>query len=480
MVDIDIALLKRKSLAGVVAMTTRTFVLQIIAFSATFLLTIFLSPSVFGVFYVVSAVISFLGYFSDIGLAAALIQKKEEISREDLITTFTIQQVLVGIIVVAGFLLSSFVSTFYGLDGNGLWLYLALIVSLFLSSLKTIPSIILERELDFQKLVIPTIVETVAFYVVAVFLAWQDFGIMSFTWAVIARGITGVITIYVIAPWQIGIGFSRKSARTLLRFGIPFQLNSFLSLVKDDLMIIFLGKVLPFAHVGYIGWAKKWAEVPLRLFMDGIIRVTFPAFSRLQHDKNILGSAIEKTLFGLSATIFPVTVGLIFFIEPIVFLVPKYGKWEPALLSFYFFAISSAIASMSTPLANAFNAVGKIKITLGFMIFWTASTWIITPWLLTLYGFNGYSIALLIIAFSIIAVVVMMKHISPFGFWKSIGVPCIAAFLQAAWYLIFRGSTPYVVWQLLVVGVSGGILYVGIVWYVENKRIRSIFSHKTI
>ncbi len=83
----DIQIIKKRSVAGIVALTSRTFILQVVAFAATFLLTIFLTPSVFGIFYVVSAIISFLGYFSDIGLAAALIQKKEELTREDLVTT---------------------------------------------------------------------------------------------------------------------------------------------------------------------------------------------------------------------------------------------------------------------------------------------------------------------------------------------------------------------------------------------------------
>jgi hypothetical protein len=38
-------------------------------------------------------------------------------------------------------------------------------------------------------------------------------------------------------------------------------MHSFLALVKDDLLTVFLGKVLPFAQVGYIDWAKKWAEI---------------------------------------------------------------------------------------------------------------------------------------------------------------------------------------------------------------------------
>lgn len=480
MQDIDIALIKRKSISGVVAFTTRTFFLQIIAFSATFLLTIFLTPSIFGLFYVVSAIISFLGYFSDIGLAAALVQKKEEVSREDLVTTFTIQQALVGAVVIAALAVSGPVASFYRLDETGVLLYQALVAAFFLSSLKTIPSILLERALDFQKLVIPTILETLAFYIVAVILAWRGMGVASFTWAVLARGITGLVAMYAIAPWRIGLGFSQSSAKRLLRFGVPFQLNSFLALIKDDLMIVFLGKVLPLSHVGYLGWAKKWAEVPLRLFMDSVIRVTFPAFSRIQHDAKIMASALEKTLFGLAATIFPITVGLIFFIEPLISIIPKYTKWEPAVVSFYLFALTSAIAALSTPLTNAFNAVGKIKITLGLMIFWTATTWALTVWLLSSFGFNGYAIAVFIVSLSIFGVVYLMKQITPFRFLSSIAVPLVASLLQSVWYVFLRGAAPFTLTRLMWVGGSGVILYVGLVWAFERKRIMALLPKKHV
>src|SRR5450759_5788741 len=92
MEEVDIALIIKRSIRGVFALTSRTFIIQIVSFLANFLLTIFLTPAIFGVFFVVSAAIAFLSYFSDIGLAAALIQQKEAITRADLKTTFTLQQ----------------------------------------------------------------------------------------------------------------------------------------------------------------------------------------------------------------------------------------------------------------------------------------------------------------------------------------------------------------------------------------------------
>ena len=75
--SVKIEAFKDKIVGGVLALTSRTLILQAISFISTFILTILLSPSVFGVFFIVSAVISFLTYFSDICLASSLVQKKE-------------------------------------------------------------------------------------------------------------------------------------------------------------------------------------------------------------------------------------------------------------------------------------------------------------------------------------------------------------------------------------------------------------------
>ncbi len=469
--ETNIESIKKKSVTGILALTSRTFLLQLIAFGATFLLTIYLTPSVFGIFFVVSAVISFLSYFSDIGLAAALIQKKEEITDDDLTTTFTIQQLLVLPIVLVAYFLSSRIGLFYGLDSDGVVLFQALVISFFFSSLKTIPSVLLERSLKFHILVIPQIAETLGFYIVAVVLASRGLGVASFTYAVLTRAIVGLVLMYIVSPWKIKIGIEKTVAKRLLKFGIPFQLNSFLALLKDDLMTVFLGKILPFAEVGYIGWAKKWAEVPLRLIMDGVIRVTFPAFARLQHSKEILGRAIEKTLFGLAITILPISVGLLFFIDPLVKLIPKYGKWEPALFSFSLFVLASILAAFSTPLTNALNAVGKIKITLLLMVSWTIATWVLTVTLVHYIGFNGVAVALFILTSSLPIVVALTKKVAVFSFVSMVKWPFVAACTQSLWYYLFRGSAPYTLIHQVIIASSGVILYMAVLWLFERKRI---------
>ena len=311
MEELDIATVTKRSIRGVFALVSRTFFIQLISLGVVTVLYAVLDESAIGVFFLVSASIAFLSYFSDIGLAAALIQKKEALTSEDLKTTFTIQQILVVTVCLIAIFLSGFIGNLYSLNHEGILLFQALVVSFFFSSLKTIPSILLERGLRFDKLVIPQIVETIVFNLVVLVLALKGFGIMSYTYAVLARGIVGLVTMYAISPWRIGISLSKTVAKKLLSFGIPFQGNSVLALVKDDLLILYMGTVLPLSQLGYIGFAQKWAYTPLRLIMDNMIRITFPSFSRLAHDTVNLGKAVEKSLFVTVALIFPALTGLV-------------------------------------------------------------------------------------------------------------------------------------------------------------------------
>lgn len=399
-IELDIAAVKKRSIKGVFSLVGRTIFIQVISFISNLGLTILLAPKEYGIFILVSAITGFLTYLSDIGLAAALIQKKEAVSRKDLVTTFTIQQSLVGILVISGLIFSVWAGSIFNLDQKGVWLLRVLIISLFLSSLKTIPSILLERKLAFEKFIIPQIVENLIFSISVLYLAWQGQGLNSFTYAVILRSIFGVITMYFVSPWKPGLGIDKQSAKKLINFGVLFQLNSILALIKDDFMTIILGKLLNVTQIGYLGWAQKWAYLPLRVIMDNVIKVTFPAFSRLQSDKQALSRAIEEAIFISALLTFPILTSLLMSSSSLIGIIPNYEKWLPAYSLLQIYILGSYVSSVTIIITNALNAVGKIKTTLKLMLLWTSLTWILSIPLASKFESLGVAIAWLIVTAS--------------------------------------------------------------------------------
>lgn len=459
---------KHRSISGVMALISRTFIIQIISFVATLFLTIFLDPNTYGIFYLVSSVVNFLAYFSDIGLAAALIQKKEGITKEDLSTTFTVQQILVISLLILLFLISPFLRTQYQIDQVGMYLLYAMGISLFLSSLKTIPSIMLEREIKFNKLILPQVLETLTFNALAVVLAWQGFGVTAFTVAVLGRGVVGLVAMYLVYPWRPSLGIHRDSLSHLLRFGLPYQANTFLAVLKDDGMTIILTRIIGTQGLGYIGWASRWAGLPLRIVMDNLTKVSFPTFARLQHDQEKLAHAVEISLKYMCLLAFPVLAGMGFIALPLTHLIPRYAKWLPAIIPLYIYLYNSAWASISTSLTNLLNAIGHIKSTFKLMLMWTGLTWLTMPFLALKFGYLGVAYATGIIATSSIVTIFMARSHVRFNLLAIITTPLTATLVMSI-YLFFttRFITSFPL--LAVIVVVSVLLYTLSILFLEGK-----------
>ncbi|KKT32191.1 MAG: Polysaccharide biosynthesis protein [Candidatus Woesebacteria bacterium GW2011_GWB1_44_11] len=457
--EISIEAVKKRSVRGVVVLTGRTFVLQVIALVAQLFLFAYLGKYEFGVFAIVSAIINFLVYFSDIGLAAALIQKKEKPTDVDLKTTFFVQQVLVLTIIAVVVLLTPFFTAKYSLNSDGQILLYALALSLFFSSLKSIPSVLLERKLEFVKLVFPQILEQLVYNVVLVFLAMKGFGLTSFTYAVILRGIVGLITIYILQPWVPGFAFSRKTLSGLFKFGVPYQINTFLATFKDDGITLILGGILGPIGVGILSFAQKLARIPLTFFMDTVTRVTFPAFSRMQDEPDHLKRSVTRSIFFICLLVFPSLVGIVILAPILVRVVPRYNQWIPALVPLAFISINFIFAAATTQLTNLLNAIGKIKITFYLMIMWTVLTWALIPVLAIKYSVIGASVGYALTGASSIVAIIIAKRYVDFSVTDSMIKPLIGAAVMAAFLIPAKRFFPVSVNSMVVLSLAGAAIY---------------------
>lgn len=468
MEEINLQEIKQKTTKNVLFLSLRNIGIQSVSLIGFFLLTILLGRGDVGLFAVVAESVAILGYFSDIGLAAALIQKKDEIKKEDLQTTFTIQQILVFISLIVVYFVYSQISLSKGYGSKEFWIFISLCFSFAAASLKTIPSVLLERKLNFKLISTIDIIENASFYVFAVLFAFLGFGAYSYAIATFIRSLLGLIIIYKYSFWPVGLSFHKDSAKSLFKYGIPFQLNSFIAVAKDRLSNLFVAGIIGRDAFGILSWAQKATRIPLS-FMDAIMKVTFPTFARLQEHKEILKKSLEKSLYFIALFVFPMTAGIALIAPDVINFIPKYTKWAPAIFPLYLFAINVAIASITTPLTNAFNAVGKITTTTKFMIMWTTLTWIFYPILSIKYGYIGAAYASLIVGLSSFIVWFVAKKVFDVQIIKTIFHPIVATCLMISICLIFQtlhlNNLTNIIGKILI-----SILIYGLYHYLFSKK----------
>ena len=246
----------------------------------------------------------------------------------------------------------------------------------------------------------------------------------------------------------------------MLKFGIPYQLNTLLAMVKDDGMTLFLGSILGPTGVGLLGWAQKWAFAPLRFFMDQVIKVTFPAFSRMQDNKKELSNALSKSIFYICLLVFPSLTFLIIVAPSLVEVIPKYNKWSPALLALMLLSANAAIAAVTTPITNAFNAIGKISLTFKLMIMWTTLTWLFVPALAISYGVSGAALGFVLVGLSSVVALYLAKKYVEINYLEILLKPILISGVVLGVVFAVKSLISVSVLQISLMSLFGFIVYI--------------------
>lgn len=480
MSSINLDNIKAKAFKGVFTLTFRRLILKIIDTVGIIVLARALTQDVFGVFGIISFVVfTFLSFFSDIGFGAALIQKKDELTDDDTRTTFTIQQSLVTIILIIAWLTSLPVANFYHLGLQGSWLIRVLSLSLFFTSFKTIPSILLERQLKFEKLVIPEIIETLVYNAIAVYMALHGYGVWSLVIAILARVIIGALALNLLAPWHIGWAFSRKSVRSLLSFGVPYQLNSVLALIKDNITPTLIAYWYGPAAVGFVNLAQNIATRPMEI-INIVSRVMFPAYSRIQHDTERLKRWIEKSVSFMAYLYLPAITGLLITARPILeyLYADKSAKWLPSLPTLLLFLAGAYPIIITTTYTNALYALGKPKVVLALMTIYTVLTWGLGAPLIYKYGFVGIALAGLIITYLTLPIVIReMNKVVQVDTWDALRKPLLASALMAIVTFFANRLITHSLLTLIATIIVGVVTYIAAIYYLDGPKLKTEFAN---
>jgi PST family polysaccharide transporter/lipopolysaccharide exporter len=248
-------------------------------------------------------------------------------------------------------------------------------------------------------------------------------------------------------------------------------------MAKDRLSNLFVAGIIGRESFGILSWAQKGPRVPLS-FMDAIMRVTFPTFSRIQEQKEFLKRSIEKSIYYISFFVFPALAGIAIIAPDIINIIPKYGKWLPAVIPLYFYAVNAAIAAVTTPLTNAFNAVGKISITTKLMIMWTVLTWLFYPLLSYKFGYIGTAVATLIVGSSSFIVWYIANRVFSINTVKTIFHPLISSVLMVL-VIYFIGILRINLVAVLVLKIFIGILFYSLYNLYFSRREIDWFLNQT-
>ncbi len=471
---------KDKAVKGTVTLTVRRIALRVIDWVGMIFLARVLTQSEFGIFGIINFIVfTLFGFLSDIGLGASLIQKEGRVKRKETGTVFSVQLILVLVLNLLVWLFSPYLVRWYDLSASSIWLLRVTALCLVVTSFKTVPSVLLERDLRYEKLLLPQIFEHVSYNVVAIPLAYLGYGVWSLVVAMLVRTVLGAVVLNLVSPWRINFHFDRQSLKNLLSFGIPYQLNSLLALLKDNLTPTVIAFFYGPAAVGFVNIARSIASKPMEI-TNIVSRVVFPTFAKIQDDKQRIASWLSKGTRLVSYLYFPLVLGLLICARPILTYVyaDKSDKWLPALAALYPFILGALPVVITTTATNVLFALGHSKTVLRLMGIYTAITWLVGVPLIWQIGYSGIAWAGLVV--SVVSFYLIKRSLVEinikFSFWETLRTPFLAAALMAAlvYPLVYLWVDGLI--RLIAVVVLAGGIYAGLLYLLLGSNIKQEYQ----
>ncbi len=354
--NVDATVVKSRALSGIKALGTRTLVSVLLRVVSSLTLAHLLFPRDYGVFGI-AAYITGLGMFlSDVGLGGALVRQTKEPSRDETFSVFCSQQAITALVVFTVIFTAPLLEHLYHLSGSATLLLHAMALGLFLSSLRVVPMMALERTMQFPVIARCEMIQNLAQTGGTIALALLHTGPWALAGGGLIGGTTGLICVWAASPWRPQGRFQWPIVVRLARFGIPFQLNALVPTIVGGWMPLVVGRLLGVAAVGLVGWATNIASVPLML--SGVLnRVAFPAYSRLQDDPEALNHYLRSTLRRLNAVL-GVTVPVIILVCPAIIPALFNPRWTPAIPLVQWFSLEMMMLTLTGIMCATQNALG--------------------------------------------------------------------------------------------------------------------------
>lgn len=304
-----------------------------------------LSPSAFGVVGLATLTVAIGQRVTNLGLEPALINHDSADIDSLLNTTWSVRLVQTAVLVIAMVAGAPLIAEFF--DEPQLVPVLRVVAAgVFVEALRNPSIVYFRKDLEFQKEFVYTISGSLADVIVAVTVAV----IYQTLWALVAGLIAGRAVrtgvSYRLHDDRPSLSFNRNHFRELFGFGKWIWATGvivFIATTGDD---TFVGWYLGAAALGLYQMAFRLSNAPATEVTHVISQVMFPAYSKLQHNREGLRKAFSRTIQLLFLVAVPLATG-IYLVTPAFIIVGLGKEWAPVIVPMQIMSFAGLFRAIS-------------------------------------------------------------------------------------------------------------------------------------
>jgi O-antigen/teichoic acid export membrane protein len=300
---------RSQALRGLAWKSVSVVVLQVSRSVTAIILARLLTPVDYGLAGMVLVVSTLVYVFADLGMGAALVQRKE-LTEHDRSTVFWFTVASGAVFTLIGIAVSGLVADFYG-EPQVAGLFAAFSLCFLITALSSTHAALLTREMSFRTLELRQMISYAAGAAIGIFLAWRGYGAWALIGQQLAVAVAATLVLIVATPWRPRLIFSLDSLRTMGRFGGNVFGARMLFYANRNTDNVLIGRFIGPAGLGAYSLGYNVMLMPFNQIAAPIQEVLLPAFARWQDEPKRIAAIWLRANRLVAAISVPSLLGLI-------------------------------------------------------------------------------------------------------------------------------------------------------------------------
>ncbi|WP_298505736.1 lipopolysaccharide biosynthesis protein [uncultured Maribacter sp.] len=314
-----------------------------------------LTPEDFGIIGIITVFVAIASSLVEGGFSDALIRKSNVNSKDYNTVFYTNLIVSIGIYIII-YAFSNKIADFFHEDIlEEILKYSGIII--IINAFTIIQNSIIIIQLNFKILSIVKIISSILSAIVAIYMAYNNFGVWSMVALSILRPLIVCILLWVLNSWRPSFVFSKSSFKDLFSFGYKILISKLINTIYKNIYYFLIGKYFSPADLGYYTRADQFQRPFSVNITQAISRISYPILATFQKDLLGLKSVFRRFLRYSVLLNFTIILMIAAMAKPIILLTVG-DKWYPSIYYLQLLCIPGALYPLQILNINLLTSLG--------------------------------------------------------------------------------------------------------------------------
>jgi O-antigen/teichoic acid export membrane protein len=335
--------IESKVFKGVSWIAFFNFFSQSFSWIITLLIANILLPGDYGLMAMATIITDYAFLFNDLGLGSAIIQRPN-LTQKELSSIFWFSLGISTVLACCCFP-GAYLTAAIMHEPRVIPLTQTVGIIFICSGISIVPSCLLRKEMLFKSTGFIDLACVVISSVCMLVIAKFGGGVWSLLWGRIIRALVRIFLAYRLSKWRPSFHFNFQESKSYLMFGIKIALSRSLFYMQEKADCFFAGRVWKPNVLGLYTFALQLAQIPTDKIAAVINLVAFPAFSKLQNDRDAFNKLFLQITKVTSMIVLPLFMGGFILGELLIHLLLN-PKWYPMVGVFRLLCLSQIATSL--------------------------------------------------------------------------------------------------------------------------------------